>query len=84
MTESTAAESYQAFESLRNRFGGAKKPAGVDAHAHQGKAAKQKPRRFDPRANAPPLVPLLEEGDQVQETLFRESAATQVRDNRCM
>ena len=77
MTESKAAESYEAFESLRNRFGGAKKPDGVDTHPHQGKAVKQK-RRFDPRANAPPLVPLLEEGDQEQETVYRESTSTQV------
>ena len=70
MTESKAVESYRAFESLRNRFGGAK-----ESHAHQrreNKAAKPK-RRFDPRANAPPLVPLVEESDQLQKESFADS-----------
>ena len=54
--ESKAAENYQAFDQLRNRFGGAKKP--------QPFHKKDRPlRRRDSRLEAPPLKPLVEEGD---------------------
>lgn len=62
MSESKAAEDYKQFESLRNRFSdtnGSSSPSRPEPR-------KSSKRRFDPRANAPPLVPLVEEGDQPQ------------------
>ena len=52
--ESKAAEDFQAFELLRSRFGGTKKPQ----HPPQ---RREKRRRRDPRFEAPPLRPLVEE-----------------------
>ena len=69
MAGNTAEEKYDAFENLRNRFGGSRatKAAGSrdvsrTAQLQQGKS-KRRPGsgRPDPRANAPPLVPLVEE-----------------------
>lgn len=62
MSESKAVEDYKIFESLRNRFSDATSPP---PRPEPRKASK---RRFDPR-NAPPLVPLIEEGDQLQEAM---------------
>jgi len=66
--ESEAAESYRAFESLRNRFGEAK-----SSRKFNVLPSRLTPKgRTDPRSNAPPLVPLVEEGDQIQAALFHE------------
>lgn len=54
--ESKASEDYHAFNLLRSRFGSAKK-------AQQPSQRKEKRRRRDPRFEAPPLKPLVEEGD---------------------
>lgn len=54
--ESKATENYQAFNLLRSRFGGAKKPQPKPQR-------REKRRRRDPRFEAPPLKPLVEEGD---------------------
>lgn len=70
MAVSRAEQSYQAFESLRNRFGGIEK-ADVKANPVKQQTARREPgskrRRPDPRSNAPPLVSLVEEGEQLQE-----------------
>ena len=71
MTESKAAEKFQAFDSLRNRFGGAIKSPETDSHS-QSHQWREKTRRSS-RANLPPLVPLVEEGDQIQEQVYYES-----------
>ena len=63
MSESKAAEDYKAFESLRNRF---KDESGSSSSPSRPEPRKSGKRRFDPRANAPPLVPLIEEGDILQ------------------
>lgn len=62
MSESKAAEDYKVFESLRNRFS----DANSNPSPSRSEPRKAGKRRFDPRANAPPLVPLVEEGDQPQ------------------
>lgn len=64
MSESKAAESYNAFEALRNRFGETKKPLKSNRNLSRSKSK-------DPRSNAPPLVPLIEEGDQTQQAFFQ-------------
>lgn len=72
--ESKAAESYRAFESLRNRFGEAKSP-----RKYNVLPSRLTPKsRTDPRSNAPPLVPLIEEGDQVQAAFFHERRDAQL------
>ena len=71
MSESKAVESYNAFDSIRNRFGGARK-ASSDAPTdigHQQKKVSSK-RRYDPWSKAPPLIPLVEESDIVQVEQF--------------
>lgn len=70
MTEFTAEEKYRAFESLRSRFGGSggSGKTGLDQDYRAQQQIKSKRRagtRPDPRSNAPPLVPLVEEGDAV-------------------
>lgn len=67
--ESKATESYQAFNLLRSRFGGAKKPQQPPQH-------KEKRRRRDPRFEAPPLKPLVEEGDLSTVPEITKQAAT--------
>ena len=66
MSESKAAEDYKNFESLRNRFSDANSTSSPPTRPEPRKSSK---RRFDPRSSAPPLVPLIEEGDQLQEVL---------------
>ena len=72
----TAEQKYEAFESLRNRFGAngiensKEEAAQLQQLSKSGSPAKMKRRssgRPDPRCNAPPLVPLVEEGDKLQE-----------------
>ena len=55
LRESRAAENYQAFNLLRSRFGGLNKPPPPPC--------KEKRKRRDPRFDAPPLKPLVEEND---------------------
>lgn len=72
MSESKAAESYDKFDTLRERFGGATKSLAADSKcntAGSSRGGMQRKGRRDPRANAPPLVPLVEESDQLQEAL---------------
>ena len=64
MSESKAAEDYRNFESLRNRFSDT---TGASSPSRSAEPRKSSKRRFDPRVNAPPLVPLVEEGDQPPE-----------------
>lgn len=71
MSESKAAEDYKIFESLRNRF------SDVTVSCSSSPPSRPEPRksskrRFDPRSNAPPLKPLIEEGDQLQEALVSD------------
>ena len=70
MAESVAEAKYREFESLRKRFGGEQGAEGEKCKQQQQifrreTACKRRPN--DPRANAPPLVPLVEEGDQLEE-----------------
>ena len=65
MSESKAAEDYKVFESLRNRFS----DSNNNSSPSRPEPRKQSKRRFDPRSNAPPLVPLIEEGDQLQDEI---------------
>ena len=77
----TAAEKYSEFESLRSRFGengGAGKEkervgAAAGQQHRQGKKRRPGSGRRDPRASAPPLVPLVEEEAQVQVSLCLRS-----------
>ena len=55
--ESKACEDYQAFSLLRSRFGGTKKPPPPPPKR------TEKRKRRDPRFEAPPLKPLVEESD---------------------
>ena len=55
--ESKAAQDFAAFDLLRSRFGGAKKSQ------TQQQQRREKTRRRDPRFEAPPLKPLVEESD---------------------
>ena len=71
MTESKAELKYREFESLRSRFGEDEKREAVKEPQKQRfrreSAGKRRPysaNGHDSRANAPPLVPLVEEGDQ--------------------
>lgn len=74
MTESAAEIKYRAFESLRKCFG-AEQRAESERDCNKFQPQQQSFRRessgkrrpHDPRANAPPLVPLVEEGDQLDE-----------------
>ena len=54
--ESKACENYQAFNLLRSRFGGTKKPPASPQR-------NEKRKRRDPRFDAPPLKALVEETD---------------------
>ena len=54
--ESKACEDYHAFNLLRSRFGGTKKPPAPPQRT-------EKRKRRDPRFEAPPLKPLVEESD---------------------
>lgn len=72
MTESAAEVKYREFESLRGQFGGEQQRAEtVNCKQQQQffrrEPGKRRPNGHDPRANAPPLVPLVEEGDQLEE-----------------
>lgn len=73
----TAEENYKAFESLRDRFGGgagsAQNPAVLQLRRESSGSKRRSGSRTDPRSNAPPLVPLVEEEDQLQEVLQRVS-----------
>ena len=54
--ESKATQNYLAFNLIRSRFGSPKKPQPLPQR-------KEKRKRRDPRFEAPPLKPLVEEGD---------------------
>lgn len=70
MSESKAAEDYMVFESLRNRFSDANNiVSSSSSPTRPSEPRKSSKRRFDPRSNAPPLRPLIEEGDQLQEAM---------------
>lgn len=75
MATITAQQNYEAFESIRSRFG-ATGGAGDGGRSAGSRPLPRSPTkrtnrpssaRSDPRSNAPPLVPLVEEGDQLQE-----------------
>lgn len=73
MTESSAEAKYREFETLRKCFGSEQgrraepeKECCKPQHFRIRECGAGK-RRHDPRANAPPLVPLVEEGDQLDE-----------------
>lgn len=77
MAESKAEQSYKKFTSLRDRFGGPGTQKSVrDDSRHLQKrlerphSAGKRRSGYEPRANAPPLVPLVEEGDQIQQELY--------------
>lgn len=67
----TAEERYNAFENLRSRFGGEEAAAtgaagaGDQERTAQQMKGKRRASRGDPRSNAPPLVPLVEEENPV-------------------
>ncbi len=75
----TAQQKYEEFESIRSRFGAGEtrnsgKESGNRPQLQQLSSRRESPSkrrplsgRSDPRSNAPPLVPLVEEGDQLQE-----------------
>ncbi len=69
MSESKAAEDYKNFESLRSRFSDANNIISSSNSPTRSEPRKSSKRRFDPRTNAPPLKPLIEEGDQLQEAM---------------
>ena len=77
MSESKAAEDYKLFESLRNRFS----DASTTSSPTRPEPRKPAKRRFDPRANAPPLVPLFEEEHQ---QLVSEIVAIPSRISQCI
>jgi len=66
-------ESYKQFKSLRDKFSspanGSKSNVSI-THSDKPRNVPHKPRRagYDPRANAPPLLPLVEEEDQQPDT----------------
>ena len=74
MSESKATQSYQAFDSIRQRFGGSESTSPqqqrlhVAASGHEWSREKAKTRRHDSRAVAAPptLLTLVEESDQLQ------------------
>ena len=75
MALSKEEESYKQFTSLREKFS---KPVVTKQEVQR----QDKPRtatgrlrraNYDPRANAPPLMPLVEEGDQIQQELHPSS-----------
>lgn len=67
MAESAAEAKYREFESLRSRFGGGQGSCKQQQQISRREAGCKR-RSKDPRANAPPLVPLVEEaGDQLEE-----------------
>ena len=79
MAESEAEQNYKVFTSLRDKFGGpgTQKSIPDDSHHHQVQKRLERPhsagkRRpgYEPRTNAPPLMPLVEEGDQIQQELY--------------
>lgn len=70
MSESKAAEDYKVFESLRNRFSDVN--ISSSSPPPRPEPRKSSKRRFDPRSNAPPLKPLIEEGDQLQEAMVSD------------
>ena len=69
MSESKAAEDYKVFESLRSRFSDANNIISSSNSPTRSEPRKSSKRRFDPRSSAPPLKPLIEEGDQLQEAM---------------
>ena len=75
MALSKEEESYKHFTSLREKFS---KPAVTKQEVQKQdkpRTATGRSRRgnHDPRANAPPLMPLVEEGDQIQQGLHTSS-----------
>lgn len=78
MSESAAEVKYREFESLKSRFGCENKPdpdRGSKIQSQQlqnfqsrrESGSKRRAGSQDIRANAPPLVPLVEEGDELEE-----------------
>ena len=78
MSESKAAEDYKVFESLRSRFSDAN-IISSSSPPTRPEPRKSSKRRFDPRSNAPPLKPLIEEGDQLQEAMVSRSFLQKMR-----
>ena len=61
MTESEAAVKYREFESLKSRFVTEQRKDSRSQQQQLRPGSGNSKRRHDPRANAPPLVPLVEE-----------------------
>lgn len=75
MAEYKVEESYRVFSSLRAKFSGpvpTKTAKDSSTHPQQGRSASGKRRHssYETRAATLPLVPLVEEGDQLQGELY--------------
>ena len=89
MEESKAALNYNAFESLKSRFAGNNSSTPAQHQIHTTGTAtttSRGPKRLlssgrhqDGKLNAPPLVPLVEEGDLIQECMLLVSYNTKER-----
>jgi hypothetical protein len=78
MAESVAEVKYREFESLKKRFGGDQREGCIQQPLHRREPGYKR-RPNDARANAPPLVPLVEEGDQLEEVYRQHSLHTRGR-----
>ncbi len=73
MEASQEEERYKQFESLRERFKvsvASPKTAPPPKDRPRSGNTKKRAASYDPRGNAPPLMPLVEEGDQIQQGLY--------------
>ncbi len=71
MAVSKEEERYKQFESLREKFSTPAAAAQEPAAQHRERARPSSAgKRRDPRSMAPPLMPLVEEGDQIQLDLY--------------